>query len=214
MSRLLFVLLGLAVAAGAFGQEADARILDRWISRQAEIRTLSASFTQTRALRVLRSPVSASGRFWFRAPGEFRWEVGNPPKTIVLRRGNDVRVIDPGRRTEKVEALELGRREAGMLEFPFVRSRRDLDERFRIVEFRVTDSECLLKLSPRDTEGFLTAVHLAFAPDTGHLHSLELTFRDGSSMRNTFADVAVNEPLPPGIFSFDTEGYRVIDARR
>ena len=88
MFRFVLLLACLAgISARADGPETA--MLDRWIERQAEIRTLSADFTQTRALRVLRSPVAARGRLWFQAPGDFRWEVGAPPKIVVLRKDRD-----------------------------------------------------------------------------------------------------------------------------
>jgi outer membrane lipoprotein-sorting protein len=189
-------------------------VLDRWIARQAQIRTLSSDFTQTRALRVLRNPVAARGHLWFQAPGDFRWQVGDPPKVIVLRKDKDVRVIEPSKRTVELSALDKGRREAGLMEIPFVRSREDLEKRFAIAELKVEGTVCRLKLTPRDTQGFLAGVNLSFDTEAGHLITLELTFRDGSSLRNEFSNVKMNEKLPAGIFAFDTTGFQVIDASR
>jgi outer membrane lipoprotein carrier protein len=213
MSRFVLLLLfwaGISVRA----ERSETALLDRWIERQGEIRTLSADFTQTRALRVLRNPVAARGHLWFQAPGDFRWEVGDPPKIIVLRKNQDVRVIEPPRKTVKVEALDLGRREAGLMEFPFVRSRADLEKRFTIDELKTEGSVCRVKLIPRDTQGFLTGVKLTFDMQTLHLLTLEMTFRDGSSLRNEFSNVRVNQKLPAEIFAVDTTGYQVIDASR
>ena len=212
MFRIL--LLPAFLAAVVSAAEPDTAVLDHWIAKQVAIRTLSADFTQTRALRVLRNPVAAKGRLWFQAPGDFRWEVGSPPKTIVLRKGDDIRVIEPAKQVVKIEAVELGKREAGMMEFPFVRSRADLEERFKILDLRTEAAVCRVKLAPRDTQGFLTGVNLAFDTETGHLLSLEMIFRDGSSMRNEFSNVQVNEKLPAGTFTFDTAGFQVIDAGR
>ncbi len=214
MFRILLLPACLAAVVSAFAVEPDTAVLDRWIARQAAIRSLSADFTQTRALRVLRNPVSAKGRLWFQAPGNFRWEVGSPPKTIVLRKGGDIRVIEPARQVVKIEAVELGKREAGVMEFPFVRSREDLENRFRILDLRTEGEVCRVKLAPRDTRGSLTGINLAFDTEAGHLLSLEMTFRDGSSMRNEFSNVQVNEKLPAGTFAFDTAGFQVIDAGR
>lgn len=207
---LLVFLAGISVRA----ESPETAVLDRWIARQGEIRTLSADFTQTRALRVLRSPVAARGHLWFQAPGDFRWEVGQPPKIIVLRKNKDVRVIEPPRKTVTIEALDLGRREAGLMEFPFVRSRAELEKRFTITELKTEGTVCRVKLAPRDTQGFLSGVNLTFDTETLHLLTLEMTFRDGSSLRNEFSNVQVNQKLPAGTFAFDTEGFQVIDASR
>src|SRR5687767_8569738 len=66
----------------------DLAPVKKWIARQDEFRSVQADFTQTRALRALRSPVAAPGRIWFSAPHSLRWELGNPAKTIVLRKGD------------------------------------------------------------------------------------------------------------------------------
>ena len=60
----------------------------RWIARQDDFRAVTADFTQTRSLRALRSPLASPGRLWFKAPNSFRWELGKPAKTIVLRKGD------------------------------------------------------------------------------------------------------------------------------
>lgn len=214
MFRILLFPALLLAAVSARATEPDTAVLDRWIARQASIRSLSADFTQTRALRVLRNPVAAKGKLWFQAPGNFRWEVGAPPKTIVLRKDDDIRVIEPLKKVVKIEAMQLGQREAGMMEFPFVRSRGDLEKRFEILDLRSADGVCRVKLTPRDTQGFLTGIQLAFDTSSYHLLLLEMTFRDGSSMRNEFSNVQINEKLPAGTFTFDTAGFQVIDADR
>lgn len=208
------MLLAFLAGISARGEQTSAEVLDRWIAQQAKIRSLSADFTQTRALRVLRNPVAAKGHLWFQAPGDFRWQVGEPPKVIVLRQDKDVRVIEPPKKTVEVSALDKGRREAGLMEIPFVRSREDLEKRFTIEEVDVQGTTCRLKLASRDTQGFLTRVNLSFDVKAGHLITLELTFRDGSSLRTEFSNVQMNEKLPAGIFSVDTSGFQVIDASR
>jgi Outer membrane lipoprotein-sorting protein len=210
MFRLVFLLV---VGAG-FAWSAEPSAFDRWIARQAEIRTLSADFTQSRALRVLRNPVAARGHLWYQAPGNFRWQVGDPPKIIVLRKGADVRVIEPAKKTVKIEALEVGRREAGLMEFPFARSRAELEKRFAVADVKEEGSVCRVKLLPRDTQGFLAGVQLAFNTENLHLLMLEMSFRDGSSVRSEFSNIEVDGKLPAGIFAPDTTGYQVIDASR
>jgi outer membrane lipoprotein-sorting protein len=194
--------------------QADLAVLDRWIAQQAEIRTLSAEFTQTRSLRVLRHPVSADGRIWFAAPEDFRWQVGEPPRTIILRRGEDIRVVEPGKKRVRTGAFEVGRREAGMLDFPPVKSRSELERRYVISDFQIEDGRATLRLQPRGGDDFLAGLVLVFVVGAGHLESLEMTFRDGSTLRNSFRNVEVNRPLPPGTFVVDVTDYQVGDASR
>ena len=41
----------------------------------------------------------------------------------------------------------------------------------------------------------------------------EMAFRDGSSMRNEFSNVKMNQKIDHHIFDFDFTGYEVTDAR-
>src|ERR1051326_8023373 len=49
-----------------------------WLAAQAHIQRWSADFTQTRTLKSLAQPLTASGHVWFEAPNRFRWELGHP----------------------------------------------------------------------------------------------------------------------------------------
>src|SRR5688500_1120498 len=82
MSRLLFLVIA-ALSAVVNLQAAapvDLTPIKKWIDRQDEFKSVAASFTQSRALRSLRSPVTTPGRLWFQAPENFRWELGVPAK--------------------------------------------------------------------------------------------------------------------------------------
>ena len=46
----------------------------------------------------------------------------------------------------------------------------------------------------------------------GHLIAFEMALRDGSSMRNEFSNVRVNQKLDRSVFHYDLTGYEVKDA--
>src|SRR5262245_23984784 len=50
--------------------------LRSWLAAQTNIQTWSADFVQTRTLKALAQPLTASGHVWFAAPNRFRWELG------------------------------------------------------------------------------------------------------------------------------------------
>src|SRR6266516_4257266 len=79
--------------------------LTRWLAAQTHIQTWSAEVIQTRALKSLRQPLTATGRVWFAAPNRFRWELGNPPQTIALRQPEQMLVIYP--KLKRVEKYPL-----------------------------------------------------------------------------------------------------------
>src|ERR1017187_6525477 len=74
--------LAASVARGA--DERDAQF-DRWFAVQTNLQSWSADFTQTRSLKMLSQPLVATGKVWVTVPNRFRWELGQPAQTIVLR---------------------------------------------------------------------------------------------------------------------------------
>src|SRR5690242_5846397 len=58
-------------------------ILTSWLNAQKDIHAWSADFKQTRILKSLAQPLTASGHVWFKAPTHVRWELGHPAQTIA-----------------------------------------------------------------------------------------------------------------------------------
>src|SRR5882724_7483799 len=98
MTKGCFALLIGMVFFGAHGEifAADTNsLLATWLAKQPDIQTWSADFIQTRALKSLTQPLTATGHVWFAAPNRFRWELGHPPQTIAVRGSNEMLVIYP-----------------------------------------------------------------------------------------------------------------------
>src|SRR6185503_9252836 len=70
-------------------------LLATWLAKQPDIQTWSADFIQTRALKSLTQPLTATGHVWFAAPNRFRWELGKPARTIAVRAADEMLVIYP-----------------------------------------------------------------------------------------------------------------------
>src|SRR5437867_9672206 len=79
--------------------------LGAWLNSQTNIQTWSAEVIQTRALKSLTQPLTATGRVWFAAPNRFRWQLGNPPQTIALRQPQQMLVIYPKLKRAKKNPL-------------------------------------------------------------------------------------------------------------
>ncbi len=202
------LLLFFFLASGVRAAEPDA--LDQWIAAQDRIRTLSADFTQTRTLRALKNPLKSPGKIWFRAPGDIRWEHGDPARTIFLRVDGRNWLIEPvKRRAARVEPEGMGG--PGMMEFPFAKTRAELERRFRIADMRVEGRLCRLKLVPR-VEGGLAEMNVVLDTATGTMPSFVMKFQDGSTLANAYSNVRINEPVPGGTFDYDMSGFEVRDA--
>lgn len=198
----------------------DLTPLKKWIARQDEFRSVAADFTQTRALRVLRDPVATPGRMWFTAAGSLRWELGQPPKTIVVRKGDETLVVNPTKKTAERQPAE-GETKGGrpgigaMMRFPLARDFADFQRQFEVLALRTEDSRTKVELAPRDPQArrFMKVMKLEFNSANGHLHAFEMAFKDGSSMRNEFSNVRVNQKFDRSLFEYDLTGYEVKDAR-
>jgi len=218
MRVLLFALfLSTPVFAAA---PLDLAPLKKWFARQEEFRSMAADFMQTRALRVLRDPVATPGKMWFTSAGALRWELGTPPKTIVVRKGADTLIINPAKKTAERQPAEGepgGRPGMGsMMRFPLAKDFADFQRQFEVLALATEAGRTKVELAPRDpqTRKFMKAMKLEFDPVSGHLHAFEMGFRDGSSMRNEFSNVRVNQKLDRALFDYDLTGYEVKDARK
>ena len=97
--RQLVLMLSLCAALPASATTApDLAPVRKWLAGQATARTVQADFTQTRSFHALRDPIASPGHLWYSAPHSFRWELGDPPKTIVLRQGDRLYVIQPAKK--------------------------------------------------------------------------------------------------------------------
>ena len=222
MTRALLLLAALLATTGLRAAEPlDFTPVKRWITRQDEFRAVTADFTQTRSLRALKSPLTSEGRLWFKAPSSFRWELGTPARTIVLRKGETLFLIQPAKkRAERSPANAKPDKPSpmqamGMMSFPFARDFADFQRQFETLSISTDGPRCHLEVLPREAQArkFLSALKLDFNTATGHLLGFEMATRDGSSLRNDFTNVQVNPKISPAVFEFDFTGYEVVDAK-
>jgi outer membrane lipoprotein-sorting protein len=218
--RLLLFSLCLAAASARAAEAPDLTPVKKWLARQDEFRSVQADFTQTRSLRALRSPVAVAGRIWFSTPNSLRWELGDPPKTIVLRKADTYLVVQPAKKkAQRLSATsigpESGARGFAMMEFPLAKDFADFQKKFDILSVNTDGARCHLEVLPRDAQArkFLSALKIDFDTTTGHLLTFEMATRDGSSMRNEFTNVRLNQKIDRRLFDYDLTGYEVVDGK-
>ncbi len=216
---LPFAFLSLAAFAPAQEKNVDVAPLRKWVDQQRDVRTISADFVQTRRLRVLRDPVSRPGRIWFSPPGRFRWELGRPPETIVLRRDRQAFLISVKKKEARAfppdqVAEKNGMQDLPAMEFPMAVDYADFAARFDVLAVEVAGGRCDADILPRDAQAqkFLKRIRISFDVTTGQLLAFEVASRDGSVLRNEFSNVRLNGKIDPSVFDFDFTGYRVTDA--
>ena len=144
-----FVVMGAPLCASETRSD-----LASWLNAQTNIHTWSAEVIQTRALKSLTQPLTATGHVWFAAPNRFRWELGSPPQTIAVRRPDEMLVIYPKlKRAEKypLTAGQTGqwRDTLALLEAGFPRSQAELESRFRVLAEVTTNDLHEITLQPK-----------------------------------------------------------------
>ncbi len=219
--RFFIPLLCLAGALSSAGAEpVDFTPLKKWLARQTELHSVQADFTQVRALRALRDPITTPGRLWFNAPDSLRWELGEPARTIVLRKGDIYYLVQPAKKkAERYKADSIARKGGAMgfamMNFPIAKDFTDFDHQFETLAVNATGEKCHLEILPREAQAqkFLQAIKMDFDTTTGHLLSFELVTREGSSMRNDFTNVRMNQKIDHRVFDYDFTGYEVVDGK-
>ncbi|MBM3881871.1 MAG: outer membrane lipoprotein carrier protein LolA [Verrucomicrobia bacterium] len=206
LGRGLALLWLFALAAPAQGAE-NAALLDEWFRAQAQIHNWTAEFTQTRHLKALAQPLVATGRVWYAAPNQFRWELGQPAQTIAVRQADQVLILYP--RLRRAERYRLTDGSAGpwrdaltLLEAGFPRDRPELEARFFLHSLTVTGAVARLTLEPRSSAArrLLAQVRLEFSTAELALRATELQFADGSTLRNDFGPGRSNTLVDPALF--------------
>jgi len=183
-------------------------VLGAWLSSQTNIQTWSATVIQTRTLKSLTEPLRATGRVWFAAPDRFRWELGEPPRTIAVRRADEMLILYPNlKRVEKYPLAGNGtgpwRDTLALLEAGFPRSKAELESRFRVMGEQTIQGVYEVTLQPRSASArrLIPQILIAFGIDDFMLRATELQFADGSRMRNDFTNGVLNAKLEESIFA-------------
>ena len=194
-------------------------MFERWFAAQTNITSWSADFTQTRSLKVLAQPLVSSGKVWVSVPNRFRWELGNPPQTIALRQPDQMLLIYP--RLKRVEKYPLNDVPAGpmkdalsLLDASFPRDRAAMQERFRLLSAELTNSTLQVELQPKSAGArkIIGSIVIAFRTNDFAITLTAMRFGDGSTLRNDFSNIVINQPLSPELFQAKLgPGYTVTD---
>jgi outer membrane lipoprotein-sorting protein len=192
--------------------------VNKWFEVQTNLQSWSGDFTQTRTLKVLNQPLVSAGKVWVK-PGEFRWELGQPAQTIVLRRPDQLLIIYPRlKRAEKypLDAVPTGpmRDALALLDASLPRDRATMEKNFRLLSATETNSILQMTLQPRSDSArkFIGEVVIGFHTNDFTIAATEMKFADGSSLRNDFTNVVLNLPIEPRMFEAELPpDYTVVE---
>lgn len=179
---------------------------NKWFEVQTNLQSWSADFVQTRTLKVLSQPLVSTGKVWV-TQGKFRWELGQPVQTIVLREPDELLIVYP--RLKRAEKYPLNGVPTGpmkdaltLLDATLPRDRAAMEKSFRLLSAAQTNSVLQMTLQPRSesARNFIGEIAISFHTNDFMIASTEMRFADGSSLRNDFTHLVVNEPVDPKLF--------------
>ena len=203
-----FLITFFLAAVGLRGADYDAQF-NKWFEVQTNLQSWAGDFTQTRTLTVLNQPLVSHGKVWVK-PGEFRWELGQPAQTIVLRRPDQLLIVYPRlKRAEKypLDAVPTGpmKDALALLDASLPRDRATMEKSFRLLSAMETNSILQMTLQPRSEAArkFIGQIVIGFRTNDFTIAVTEMKFADGSKLHNDFTNVVLNAPIEPKLFTAD-----------
>jgi len=178
----------------------------KWFEVQTNLQSWSGEFTQTRTLSVLNQPLITPGKVWVK-PGEFRWELGQPVQSIILRTPDALLIVYP--RFKRAEKYSLGVVPSGpmkdalaLMDASLPRDRATMEEHFKLISADLTNSILEMTLQPRSESArkMIGQVKIGFHTNDYLIAMTEMKFADGSTLHNNFTNIVINQPLAPELF--------------
>lgn len=182
-------------------------IVADWLNAQANIHTWSADFTQTKFLKSLSQPLTATGHLWFAEPNRIRWELRKPQQTTAIIGPQEMVLIYP--RFKRAERYSLAGGQTSqwgdvmkLLQAGFSRSRADLEAEYNILDQQVTGDVCEVTLQPKSAAArkMMPQIKIGFSTKDFMLRSSELEFADGSKLRNDYTNSQLNPKIDESLF--------------
>ena len=207
--RQLFLALAFLLAGPILFAADTNAVLDAWFGTQAQLLSWSADFTQTRTLKTLTQPLVANGHVDFAMPDQFRWQLGQPARTLAIGSGDSMFVVYP--LLKRAEHYPLGpntpkqwRDMMSLLQAGFPHSRQEFTAQFHIRSLVETNGLWVFALTPQSAfaRQMMPELHLGLATHGYSLVSTEMIFMDGSRMRSDFTNAVVNPKLDKNIFGW------------
>lgn len=205
------VLLIGVLSVGLLRADTGEAAVKQWLGTNRGVDTLKVEFTQTRKLTSLKSVIRQRGVLWVdrRGEGSFRWQTGDPPGTIVTRKGGQLLIVRPrSRQYERRPAGESGSSMAILAE-GFPRSWEEFQRKYHLVGVKSRGEVHRINVQPRgQLDRGIQILTFVTGGARGVLQALEVKFRDGSSQQIVFDKVERRLPLRAELFSPDLSGYQ------
>lgn len=166
--------------------------------------TITADFTQVKAMSFLEEKAISSGKFYFEKEKKLRWEYTEPFSYAIILNNDRLRIIDEGK-SKDFDAgsnrmfLEISNVMTGMVNGTLLND----------PQFTTTWSEgagyFLAKLIPAGTamKDYLARIELKVSKQDLTVEELKMFEKSGDFTQITFRNKKLNETIPDEVFRLD-----------
>lgn len=200
VALFVFTLLW-AIPAGS--QTEDAEFIQTVLAAIAETKTVSADFTQEMRLSVVQKPNIVKGHLYYRKPDRLRWEQKEPAANGFVLNGTQLKKWK-GREKDAQNTSVSKEPVFGAFATQILAWCRGdaewLRKRYSITV--VSRKPPVLRLVPliKAEKKHLESVTIGFSDDGRLVQVVEVQTADKDSIRTTFVNTVVNQPLPEDLF--------------
>ena len=163
---------------------------------------------------MLRNPVTTTGRFYYKAPNQFRWENGNPAQMIAVHTGETLTLVDVAKkRAQVVKTGDNDNRSkfGAYFDLSFPKSWAEFQQNFKILSVNKVGSLTHAKVSPKSRKLGRGMKAMTFMIDSrSQLKGFQMEFKDRSTMTTMFNSVRIGASVPSSKFTVPLDGYRVL----
>lgn len=195
--RILLLLALSSMAVQAQSPKPLPPVLMQWAAAQKDMPDMVVAFRQTRTTPALKQPLTTPGKFWRFKDGAFRWELGQPAATVLVRDQTEFRVregadgawqpLDEKDARYRMWSRFLSGQEA---------SPEELQQHFLVDAIEQTSEVTAITLRPKAPfiRRHLRQLDLQISPKTFRLLQLRVLQGDGASLTMAFSDP---QPVTP-----------------
>ena len=178
-------------------------IYKRGIQLNAQLKTLTADFTETTTSTILTRPLTASGTLAVERPSRIVLHYLAPERRDVLLEGDRMTMSWPSRQIREVTNIAAANRR---IQRYFVEASPDrLRDNFTIVSGTASDRphayQITLTAKRQQIKDGLTSLELWVDDGSLLLTAMKMTFPNGDVKLMALDSVVVNQPVAPSVFS-------------
>ena len=211
---MAIVLAGMVALCGQASDEAAREALKKLAERFQDLRTLSCKVSQSRTTLLLDTPITSSGRLYYRRePGKLVFRMTEPRRTELHFDRRMYQVYRP--EEKRLERLEFADDELSTyLLMVFAPKPEEIEKSFAVKGGKVFDGRIEVRLDPTDEKvrKRLTGLTLVLEESNATLRSISYTDPDGDEVRFDLSELTINPALEAGTFKLTVPaGTRILN---